>query len=52
MFKLVRLKDGTYKLIVKYYDGFVSLNTTMFFKESEPSKAEIDKEIMSFSVRR
>lgn len=52
MVELIQLKDGSYKLVVKYKDETVSVDSTWYFKKSEPSDAEEEKVVFSFGVDR
>lgn len=47
MIELVQLKDGSYRLLVKYNDASITIDGTWYFKTSDPSDAEVEKRIFS-----
>lgn len=52
MIELMQLKDGSYKLIVKYNDASIVIDKTWYFTTSIPSDAEVEKKIFSMKVQK
>lgn len=52
MIELMQLKDGSYKLTMKYNDSSIIVDETWYFTTSIPSDAEVEKKIFSMKVQK